>query len=192
VLAPPVTLGVRMGELTLAACRGKNPCRIVYLYGFKGLPGDEGTHDGFHSVIVSNPNIQIVDTGEAKYNPTVALSAMQDIMQRTPNFEVVVGTDQAIEGAQLALQQAGKLSNVALVSIGGSTTAFKQIAAGNWYASVMDAPKTEGTLVMTKLLDLLQKGTLKGPRGIDPLSTLPAGGLVTKATLSKLKPQWNG
>lgn len=191
VLAPPLTSGKRMGELTLQACQGVSPCRVVYFYGIKGTPIDTALKQGFDSVISRNPAIEVVAEAEGKYlGPDTALKATQDILQKTPDFDVVVGADQSIEGAQLALQDAGKADKVKLIGLGGSTPAIAGIKSGAWFGDVFGAPATEGTLAMEALVKALKDGTKTG--GVDADTTLPDDALVTKANVDKFTPQWTG
>jgi ribose transport system substrate-binding protein len=191
VLAPPLRSGERFGNLTLKACEGVSPCRVVYFYGLKGTPIDTALRQGFDQTIKSNPNIKVVNEAEGKYlGPDVALKAMQDVMQRTPDFDVVVGPDQAIAGAQLALKDAGKLDKVKLIGLGGSKNAIEGIAAGTWFGGVYGAPATEGKLAMDALIKAIKSGKDSG--GIDPLTTLPDNGEITRDNVKKFSPEWNG
>jgi ribose transport system substrate-binding protein len=191
VLAPPLRSGERFGELTLKACQNISPCRVVYVYGIKGTPIDTALKQGFDSKVKGNPAIQVVAETEGKYlGPDVARKAIQDVMQRTPNFDVVVGPDQAMAGAELALQDAGKLSKVKLIGLGGSKNAIDGIKDGRWFGGVYGAPGTEGRLAMEGLVAALRDGKQTG--GIDPLTTLPDSGLVTKDNVDKFTPEWDG
>lgn len=190
VLAPPLRSGQRLGELTLKACEGVDPCNVVYFYGIKGIPLDNALEQGFNEVIAANPAIKVVNTGEGQYlGPDVAMTAMQDIITATPDFSVVVGSDQSIQGVLLALQDAGK-TDVKLIGLGGSTPAIDGIKAGTWFGDVMGAPATEGRLAMDALVQALTDGTAVG--GIDPLTTLPDEGLITAENVDKFAAEWNG
>jgi ribose transport system substrate-binding protein len=191
VLAPPLRSGERFGNLTIKACEGLATCRVVYFYGLKGTPIDTALKQGFDATIKSHPNIKVVGEAEGKYlGPDVALKALQDVMQRTPDFDVVVGPDQAIAGAELALKDAGKLDKVKLIGLGGSKNAIDGIKGGTWFGGVYGAPGTEGRLAMEALVAALKDGKASG--GIDPLTTLPDNGEVTKGNVDKFTPEWNG
>jgi ribose transport system substrate-binding protein len=190
VLAPPLRSGQRLGELTLKACEGIDPCNVVYFYGLKGIPLDNALKQGFDEVTAANPAITVVNEGEGQYlGPDVAMTAMQDIITATPEFDVVVGSDQSIQGVLLALQDAG-MSDVKLIGLGGSTPAIEGIKAGTWFGDVMGAPATEGRLAMESLVAALADGTAAG--GIDPLTTLPDEGLITAENVDKFTAEWNG
>jgi ribose transport system substrate-binding protein len=191
VLAAPLRSGERLGKLTLQACVGISPCRVVYFYGIKGIPLDNALKLGFDSIVKANPAIQIVAEGEGKYaGPDVAQKALADIMQKTKNFDVVIGSDQSIQGALLALTDAGKTSKVKLIGLGGSKPAIDGITAGTWFGDVFGAPVTEGKLLMNAMVEALKTGKVTG--GIDPATTLPDEGLVTKANVAKFTAEWNG
>lgn len=191
VLAAPLRSGERLGKLTLKACEGISPCRVVYFYGIKGIPLDNALKQGFDSVVKANPAIQVVAEGEGKYaGPDVAQKALADIMQRTKNFDVVVGSDQSMQGSLLALTDAGKSDKVKLIGLGGSQPAIDGIKAGTWFGDVFGAPATEGTLLMNAMVEAFKSGKVTG--GIDPAMTLPDEGLITKANVDKFTAQWNG
>jgi ribose transport system substrate-binding protein len=192
VVAPQTEWGEGLGVLTKQACEGEDPCRVVYLWGVKGLPQDEARFGSFKETIADEPTIQLVAEAESQYATDVALTAMQNVLQSTPDFDVVVGTDQAISGAQIALEQAGKLADVALIGVGGSKTAIAEVAAGHWFGGLMTVPRTEGALAIDGMFELLEDGALSTPAGINPLQEMPDGGLFTQENLDELEPQWEG
>ena len=151
---------------------GLNPCNVVYFYGIKGIPLDNAIKEGFDETIAANPNIKIVAEGEGKYlGPDTAQKGMQDIMQKTPAFDVVVGADQSIQGVVLALTDAGKLGKSKLIGFGGSKAAIDGIKNGTWFADLFGAPGTEGKLLMEAMVQALKTGKKSG--GIDPATKLP-------------------
>ncbi|MEP3944683.1 sugar ABC transporter substrate-binding protein [Ascidiaceihabitans sp.] len=191
VLAAPFRTGERMGTLTAQACEGIDPCEVVYFYGIKGIPLDVALKDGFDSVLADHPNISVVAEGEGKYlGPDQGLSQTQDILQVQPEFDVIVGSDQAMQGAQIALEDEGMLDDVSIIGFGGSAAAIEGIKSGAWFGGVMGAPGTEGRLAMEAMVDALATGASSG--GIDPLTTLPDGGLITQDNVDKFTPEWNG
>lgn len=191
VLAAPSRSGDRMGQLVVKACAGKTECRVVYIYGIKGIPIDDALKSGLDSAIKSTPSIKIVAEGEGKYlGPDGGLKAVQDILQKTPDFDVVVGADQSIQGAEIALKDAGKLDKVKLIGLGGSEAALTGLRSGTWFGGVFGAPGDEGRLAMEAMVSALKSNKVSG--GIDPLVKLPDQGLMTKDNVSKFTAQWAG
>lgn len=193
VLAPPQRSGERLGEVTLQACEGKDPCRVVYFFGIRGIPLDVAIREGFDSVVAENPAIEVVAEGEGQYlGPDVGLAQMQDILQTTRDFDVVIGADQSMQGVQQALEEAGLLDQVAIIGLGGSEAAITAIREGNWFGGVFGAPFTEGQLAMEALIDALESDG--EPVGIDPLTheDIPDDGLITQENVDKFEAQWAG
>ncbi len=191
VMAAPFVNGKRLGELTVQACAGLDPCEVVYIYGIKGLPIDDAARAGLDEVIAAYPAITIVAEGEGQYlGPEGGINATQDILQVAPDFDVLVGADQSVQGAEIVLTDEGKLDQVRLVGWGGSVPAIEGIAAGRWFGGVFGAPGDEGRIAMEAMVSALTGGPDFG--GVDPLADLPDNGLVTADNVDQFTPQWDG
>jgi ribose transport system substrate-binding protein len=190
VMVPPLESGRLLGELTLKACEGVSPCDVVYFYGIKGTPIDTAVKLGWDEVTASNPDIKVVAEAEGQYlGPDVALAAMQDVLQRSKDFSVVTGPDQAMVGVQLALEDAG-LTDKKIIGFGGSEVAIEAVKSGAWFGDLFGAPFTEGELAMQAMIAALRDGTASG--GVNPLENFPNGGLVTADNVADFTPQWAG
>ncbi len=189
-LAPPVENGERMGELTVEACAGKDPCKVVYLWGIKGFPLDVALKEGFDAVLARNPSVTIVAEGEGQYlGPEGGINAMQDIMIAAPEFDVVMGADQSIQGVEIVLADEG-ITDVKLIGLGGSITGLQAVAEGRWYGVIYGAPGTEGANAMGAMILALTEGLHSG--GINPLENVTDNGLVTAANVDRFEGQWDG
>jgi ribose transport system substrate-binding protein len=190
VMVPPLDSGKLLGELTLQACEGVSPCNVVYFYGLKGTPIDTAVKLGWDEVTASNPDIKVVAEAEGQYlGPDVALAAMQDVLQRTKDINVVTGPDQAMVGVQLALSDAS-IDGIKIIGFGGSEVAIEAVKSGAWFGDLFGAPFTEGTLAMEAMIAALRDGTVTG--GVNPLANFPNGGLVTADNVADFTPQWAG
>ncbi|MCY3608359.1 MAG: sugar ABC transporter substrate-binding protein [Acidimicrobiaceae bacterium] len=191
VMAAPFVNGKRLGALTVLACADRDPCEVVYIYGIKGLPIDDAARAGLDEIIADHPSISIVAEGEGQYlGPEGGISATQDILQVAPDFDVLVGADQSVQGAEIVLAEEGKLDHVRLVGWGGSTPALEGIAAGRWFGGVFGAPGDEGRIAMEAMVSALTGGPDFG--GVDPLAALPDDGLVTAGNVDQFTAQWDG
>ncbi|MCY4422530.1 MAG: substrate-binding domain-containing protein [Acidimicrobiaceae bacterium] len=191
VMAAPFVNGKRLGELTVLACADLDPCEVVYIYGIKGLPIDDAARAGLDEVIAAYPAITIVAEGEGQYlGPEGGINATQDILQVAPDFDVLVGADQSVQGAEIVLADEGKLDQVRLVGWGGSVPAIEGIAGGRWFGGVFGAPGDEGRIAMEAMVSALTGGPDLG--GVDPLADLPDNGLVTADNVDLFTPQWDG
>ncbi|WP_420437964.1 sugar ABC transporter substrate-binding protein [Candidatus Poriferisodalis sp.] len=191
VMAPPVVTGERAGRLTVQACEGLDPCRVVYLFGIRGFPLDVALRQGFDSAVAGHANIDVVAEGEGMYlGPEGGINAMQDILQAQPDFDVVVGADQSLQGVELVLTDEGKLDGVALIGLGGSSPAIEGVRDGRWFATVYYAPASEGRLAMEAMIAALSDGSITG--GIDPNANFIDEGLVTSANVDQFTAEWDG
>ena len=191
ILAPPVITGERAGRLTIGACAGLDPCRVVYLFGIRGFPLDVALRQGFDNVTASESNIEIVAEGEGQYlGPEGGINAIQDIMQAQPDFDVVVGADQSLQGVELVLTDEGKLDGVALIGLGGSSPAIDGVRDGRWFATVFYAPASEGRFAMEAMIAALADGTYTG--GVDPNGGFVDEGMVTAANVDQFTAEWDG
>lgn len=191
VLAAPYRSGVRFGELTIRACEGINPCEVVFIYGIKGIPLDDAIRMGFDDTIAGYASISVVAEGEGKYlGPDGGIAATQDILQINDSFDVMVGADQSMQGAAIVLADEGMAGQVKLIGLGGSEAAIAGIADGSWYGGVFGAPADEGRLAMEAMLDALENDNQQG--GIDPLLSVPGGGLITAENVEQFTAQWGG
>lgn len=192
VMVAPYNSGVRLGKLTLKACENVDPCGVAYLFGIKGIPLDVAIRQGFDDVIADHKNISVVAEGEGKYlGPDGGITATQAILQLNKPFQVMVGADQSIQGSAIALIDAGIApGEIKLIGFGGSAPALAGVADGSWFGDLFGAPGDEGRLAMQAMVDALKSGTKAG--GIDPLTSIPDEGLITKENVGKFTAQWNG
>ncbi len=191
VLAAPQVNGERYGQMAIAACEGIDPCRVVYLFGIKGVPLDDALRAGFDATIADVGSIEVVAEGEGQYlGPDGGINAIQDILIAQPEFDVVVGADQSIQGVEIVLADEGLLDSVKLIGLGGSEPALEAIAAGTWFGTVYGAPADEGRIAMEAMVAALKDGVVTG--GVDPLIGLTDDGLVTADNVSSFTAQWAG
>jgi len=188
----PSELGRKIGELVVTACTDlkANPCNVGYIWSVKAAALDVALKEAFDKATASHPEIKIVGEGESFYATALGLKAAQDIVAAHPDISVIVGADQAITGAVVAVKDIA--DKVRLVGYGGGTVALQDIAAGTRFGTVMQMPGTEGRLGTEQLIQAIRTGTPMP--GVDPLASLPDGGVVTKANVDTFLPlaEWPG
>lgn len=187
----PTKIGTQLGQQVVAACASKNlnPCKVGYLYDIKASSLDTAIYGGFSAAIKGSP-VQVVTNGQSFFTPTTGETAVQQMLQAQPGLNLVVGSDQGIEGATVALQTAHLTGKVLLVGYGASSAAIAGVASGAWFSDVAQAPASEGRLAVQALVKALQSGTDSG--AVDPVAGFPNGGIVTKATASQFTGEWPG
>ncbi len=188
----PTEIGTKLGMLVVQACQAKNlnPCKVGYLYDIKASALDVAIYGAFSKAIAADPGVKIVAQGQSFFSPTTGLTAVQDMLTANPGLNLIVGSDQGIEGGAQAVQAAHRTGQVILVGYGASAAALAGVASGAWYADVAQAPASEGRLAVQALVAALRTGKSSG--GIDPVGQLPDGGVVTKANVSQFTAEWPG
>jgi ribose transport system substrate-binding protein len=189
----PSELGRKIGELVVAACADlkANPCNVGYIWSVKAAALDQALKAAFDKATASHPEIKIVDqSGESFYTTALGLTVSQNIVAAHPDISVIVSADQAITGAVQAVKDIK--DKVRLVGYGGGAIALQGIASGERFGTVMQMPATEGGQGTKQLIDAIRSGT-PAP-GVDPLASLPDGGVVTKANVATFLPlaEWPG
>lgn len=191
IVTPPSEYGRRAGVAALAACEGMDPCNVVYIYGYKGFPPDDVLREGFDAKITEGTNITVVAEGDGEYlGPEKGMALVQDLLQVTSDVDVIVGPDQSVQGALLALEDAGMAESVKLIGIGGSETALKAIADGAWFGGVFGSPGDQGRLAMDAMLKALAGDADVG--GVDPVAGYPDDGVITQGNVGEFTAQWDG
>ena len=147
-------------ELAVTYCEDKDPCRVVIIMGLLQFPFDNARLESFQEVLGAHDNIEVVAVGEGQYSQDVSLTAMQDILQANPEFEVLLSNaDQHVTGALIALEDAGLDVPSMWISGGGaSAVAIDGMRAGIWDASMSNFPVTEGFLGAKNVIAALRGG----------------------------------
>jgi len=192
----PSELGKKIGNLVVTACAdlkadAAHPCNVGYIWSVKAAALDIALKKAFDEAIAPHPEIKVVsDTGESFYTTALGLKAAQDIVAAHPDVSVIVSADQAITGAVQAVKDIK--DKVRLVGYGGGAVALQGIKSGERFGTVMQMPATEGGLGTKNLIDAIRSGT--PVPGVDPLASLPDGGVVTKANVDTFLPlaEWPG
>ena len=187
----PTTIGTQLGQQVVAACASKklSPCKVGYLYDIKASSLDTAIYSAFSAAIKGSP-VQVVTSGQSYFTPTIGLSAVETMLQAVPGLDLIVGSDQGIEGAMTALSTTDKSDHVLLVGYGASAAAVAGIESGAVFSDVAQAPSAEGTLAVKALVAAIQTGKVSG--AINPVAAFPDNGVVTKANASAFTPEWQG
>lgn len=131
VAETPVANGAVLAELAGMACENVDPCNVAYLEGFKALPLDNARTQSFVKTLAEvAPQANLVAQVEGGYAPDSGKAAAQDVLQANPDVNVMVGSSQAILGAQGVVDT----SKVKLIGNGASIEAFEAVLGGQWFA----------------------------------------------------------
>ncbi|MGW2148201.1 sugar ABC transporter substrate-binding protein [Nonomuraea bangladeshensis] len=138
----PADNGKKLGELGVEACRSKNldPCKVAYLEGMKSLPLDNARTEAAVKALEAADGVELASRVEGGYTQEGGRKAMQDVLQAQPDVNVVIGSSQAIAGAESVVKGKGVL----LIGNGGSRQAVKAVQDGRWFATYYLPEKSAG------------------------------------------------
>jgi ribose transport system substrate-binding protein len=139
---PPTENGTALGEMGVEACKGTDPCQVAYLEGFKALPLDNARTEAVKAALAKGSNVELVASVEGGYTQASGLKAAQNVLQANPDVDVMIGSSQAIAGAEQAVEDAG--ADVKLIGNGGSRQAVKAVKDGRWFGTYVIAEKSAG------------------------------------------------
>lgn len=136
--------------------------------------------EGFLSVIQACPGFQVVAEEDCLGQLERAMPAMEDMLHRHPEIDVVMAlNDPAAMGALAALQHAGRHRGTLLYGVDGSSDVKNMIAQGMITATAGQQPRRIGTLAVDTAYRLLS-----GQAPAEKKIALPTV-LLTKDNLSR-------
>ena len=110
--------------------------------------------EGFKEELAKYPDMQIVDIQEGKGTTEGARPVMRDLIGRFPDLNAVFPiNDPSALGAISALESAGKLQDVTVVSVDGSAEGIAAIKAGKLLSTSAQFPREIGKVAGEKLYD---------------------------------------
>jgi ribose transport system substrate-binding protein len=141
---PPTENGEGLADMAIQACEKRSPCRVVYLEGFKALPLDNARTKAFTERLGTAENTELIASVEGGYTQDSGLKAAQDVLQAHRQIDVMVGSAQAIQGAEQAITDAGRTKEIQLVGNGGSKQAVTGVREGRWFGTYIIAERSSG------------------------------------------------
>jgi ribose transport system substrate-binding protein len=183
--------GKAIGELTIDACQGADPCEVAYMPGQAAFFPEVLRLNAFKKAIAADPKIKLVAVQAGQYAPGPAQTAAQNIMQAHPDLDVIATSgDQMTVGAAQAVRSAGKTGKIKLIGDGASKPAVAGIKSGEWFGSYVLLPQTEGRLAAQYAIDAVRgKEVPAFTRSIDES---PIGPVATKETVGEFAGEWDG
>jgi len=145
VLSTVASDNIEAGRMAARALAGVKPnAKIVILH----LATNKACIDrvtGFKEELAKHPGMEILDTQEGKGTTEGARPVMRDLLGRFPQLDAVFPiNDPSALGAISALESAGKLSDVTVVTVDGSQEAIKAVQAGKLLSTSAQFPKEIG------------------------------------------------
>ncbi|HTX07422.1 MAG TPA: sugar ABC transporter substrate-binding protein [Solirubrobacteraceae bacterium] len=115
-------------------------------------------------------------------------SAIQTILVKTPNIDVIVSDDDSSLQGAVQLKEQGKLPHTLIVGDGGSGPALAAIKAGDEFATTLSVPESTAAAATTKAIEILRGQPFGKPAETQlDLTKYP---IVTKANVADVTAQW--
>ena len=184
----PAVSGRTLGELGVEACASveESPCEVAYLEGFKSLPLDNARTSAAMDALTSAEGIEVVASVEGGYTADSGRAAMQDVLQSHPDVDVVIGSSQAVSGAE---QVAGPDSGIAFIGNGGSRQAIDAVKEGRWFATYCIPEVTSGATAAA--LGLAAARGASVPTANSATLLAPEGGRCTAEVAERVEGEYD-
>ncbi|NVI89878.1 sugar ABC transporter substrate-binding protein [Actinomadura sp. BRA 177] len=172
----PTRNGERLGKLGAGACEKvkDDPCEVAYFEGLKTLPLDNARTGAVVKTLKAASGVKVVAQIEGGYTKDSGRKAMQDLLQAHPGVDVVIGSSQALFGAE----KVAKGKDIKYVGNGASRQAVAAVREGRWYGIPYLPVKTAGAKAAE--LGLAKARGENVPASTDLSSLVPNEGLLTK------------
>ena len=114
---------------------------------------------GFCDTLAAHPEFQIVDEAECLGQLELAMPAMEMMLMRHPEINIVMAlNDPAAMGALAALRQAGRLDKALVYGVDGVQETRDMIAQGHMAATAAQAPREMGRMAVEQAYKILAGG----------------------------------
>jgi ribose transport system substrate-binding protein len=184
--------GRDIGDLTIQACKGHDPCNVAFLTGFIAAPYEKARLEAFKAQIATVPSIKLVSVQAAEYDEQKARTITQNLIQSQPDLNVIATAgEQMITGAIPVLDKAGLgPEKITLVSNGGGSKVIAQIKDGRVLASPVYRPFSLGKAAGDAAV---QAGRgQQTPASIDAATLSPIGAIADKDNVGDYKAEYAG
>lgn len=190
VVVPVNDTGANYGKLILQACQGISSCQVEYMPGDNTLPLEIDRTHAMVAAVSGHHNIDMLGMVQGGYTPATGEAAALAVLSAHPNVQVLVGSDQAIFGAQEALSAKGLLPKIKLIGGGGTYQAAQGVRDGKWFGDEVNCPTTYGVLA-GKLAVELAAGKHPASTVINGADVCPSGATITKSKLGSFTGQYS-
>jgi ribose transport system substrate-binding protein len=157
VLCQVASDNVEAGRLAARAlAQARRPANIVILHHSVNKACIDRVA-GFKEELAKYPDMKILDTQEGKGTSETARPVMVDLLGRYPEINAVFPiNDPSALGAISAIESAGKLNDITVVTVDGSREGAAAILAGKLYSTSAQFPKEIGRTAAQKFYDHLE------------------------------------
>ena len=172
-------------DLVIEACEGIDPCNVQYLIGIPTLDLDVARTEHFENLINAEPNLVLLDSVAGGYSVEEGTAAGDAVFLAQEQVDVMVGSAQAILGAEQAAIAAG-VDGVAYIGAGSPTQAVEAVNEGRWFGLQVDRTADWGRIAVEVAGEQLAGNNPNPSVDLDDLGDL----FVTQETIGDFEGQW--
>ncbi len=156
VLCQVASDNVEAGRLACEALAKVNPKAQVVILHLSVNKACIDRVEGFRTELARHPEMRLLDTQEGKGTTEGARPVMRDLLGRFPQLDAVFPiNDPSALGAISAIESAGQLGKVTVVTVDGSREGVGAIRTGKLHASAAQFPKEIGRVAAATFYDHL-------------------------------------
>jgi len=156
VLSQVASDNVEAGRLAARAlAQVRRPAKIVILHHSVNKACIDRV-EGFKEELAKYPDMQILDVQEGKGTTEGGRPVMVDLLGRSPDVNAVFPiNDPSALGAISAIEAAGKLADITVVTVDGSQEGIAAIKAGKLHSTSAQFPREMGRIAAEKIYESL-------------------------------------
>jgi ABC-type sugar transport system substrate-binding protein len=166
------------------------PCTVVqteaipnYFYSTYKVSHEQPEFKAAGYKIVATPVIGNFD------DPDGTKSAIQTILAKTPNVDVIVSDDDSSVQGAVQMKKAGQLPHTLIIGDGGSTQGLASIRAGYEYGTSFSVPRSEGAQAVRDAVALARGEAVAQPPNMTQLN-LTKHYIITKQDVNDVTAEW--
>jgi ABC-type sugar transport system substrate-binding protein len=192
VSALPADNGVAVGELTLQACRGIDPCEVAYQTISPAYQTQVEQRKATVELLEEHPEIEVVDEATTgPENASGSRKAAQDALQKDPGIDVIVSDDDAsaIGAAEYVKEQDLPIK---VIGTGANQIGTAAIKSGVMYGSATLIPHKAGEVAGEMITKAIAGEPIK-PDALTWKEISPLGHekmIVDKNNVNEWTPEW--
>lgn len=157
ILCEVASDNVEAGRLAARALAQVNPKAKVAILHLSVNKACIDRVEGFKEEMAKYPEMQLLDIQEGKGTAEGARPVMRDLLGRFPELDAVFPiNDPSALGAISAIESAGKLGKVLVVTVDGSQEGIAAIRAGKLLSTSAQFPREIGRVAAQKMYDHLE------------------------------------
>jgi len=192
ILESPSTMGQSLAQLTTDACKGHDPCKVIYEFGPADFSFAANTRKMFNDQVSKQSSIKIVAEGSHEFIPDKARSITKQFLVAHPDVNVITSDDDPSAAAIYKLiQQMGLAKKIAVIGGAGAADAAVLVKQGKMFGSAVLVPRTAARKA-TEIVVKAARGQNPGPTEFNNAKDLsPIGPMLTHANASRFKAEWS-